>query len=59
MKITNIVTPSFLQLHSGKVYESVTSGKATEINHRNREPMVLMTKTDFNKLDELAKNKGE
>lgn len=50
MKTTNVVTPSFFQTNSGAVYAAVTDGKVTEINHRNREPMVLMTKADFIKL---------
>tara|TARA_R110002020_G_C15919634_1_gene742716 strand:- start:62 stop:280 length:219 start_codon:yes stop_codon:yes gene_type:complete len=50
MKVTNVVTPSFFQTNSGKVYAAVVDGRATEINHRNREPMVLLTKADFNEM---------
>lgn len=52
MKITKTVTPSFFQANNGSVYADVVKGKATEINHRNREPMVLMTKADYIKLAE-------
>lgn len=54
MKITNVVTPSFFQANNGKVYAAVTDSKVVEINHRNREPMVLMTKADFLALTRLS-----
>lgn len=54
MRIVNIITSSFFKLNVGAVYSSIVSGKATEINHRNREPMVLMTKADFDTLIEKA-----
>jgi len=50
MQITKTVTPSFFQANNGSVYSGVVDGKATKINHRNREPMVLMTEADFLKL---------
>ena len=50
MKITNVVTSTFFRLNTGIVYPAVVNGKATEINHRNRESMVLMTKADFTEM---------
>ncbi len=54
MKITNAITSSFFKLNVGNVYSAIVNGKATKINHRNREPMVLMTESDFLKLAKKA-----
>ena len=47
MRISKVVKASDLRGKTGVIYQSVIEGNITELTHKFKEPLVLMTKANF------------